>query len=178
MTLDPRLSRLDENRVRIDNPYGIDAVLFANENVPVEPAAVTELVQMLDLSRTVERFAETSPESFETEPAVTQVAVTPDFHKARGIPVGTVLATRGFLVPQSIGNDINCGMRLHLTSLQAEDLEGRTEELDTAFRHLFFEGGRNIPMTREQRAAMLTRGLTGLLDSSPHSGHTPCERSG
>jgi len=36
MTLDPRLSRLDENRVRIDNPYGIDAVLFANESVPVE----------------------------------------------------------------------------------------------------------------------------------------------
>lgn len=169
MTLDPRLSRLDENRVRIDNPYGIDAVLFANESVPVEPAAVTELVQMLDLSRTVERFAQTSPESFETEPAVTQVAVTPDFHKARGIPVGTVLATRGFLVPQSIGNDINCGMRLHLTSLQAEDLKGRTEELDTAFRHLFFEGGRNIPMTREQRAAMLTRGLTGLLDSAPRS---------
>lgn len=105
MTLDPRLSRLDENRVRIHNPYGIDAVLFANESVPVEASAVTELVQMLDLSRTVERFADASPESFETRPAVTQVAVTPDFHKARGIPVGTVMATRGFVVPQSIGND-------------------------------------------------------------------------
>ena len=57
----------------------------SNESVPVEPAAVTELVEMLDLSRTVERFAEASPESFEVEPAVTQVAVTPDFHKARGI---------------------------------------------------------------------------------------------
>jgi RNA-splicing ligase RtcB len=169
MTLDPRLSRLDENRVRIDNPYGIDAVLFANESVPVEPAAVTELVRMLDLSRTVERFAEASPDSFEAEPAVTQVAVTPDFHRARGIPVGTVLATRGFLVPQAIGNDVNCGMRLHLTSLQAEELEGRTEELDTVFRHLFFEGGRNIPMTREQRAAMLARGLTGLLEATPPS---------
>lgn len=166
---DPRLARLDENRVRIDNPYGIDAVLFANEQVPVETAAVDELVRMLDLARTAERFAEASPESFETEPAVTQVAVTPDFHKARGIPVGTVLATRGFLVPQSIGNDINCGMRLHLTSLQAEDVEGKVEELDTAFRHLFFEGGRSIPMTREQRAAMLSRGLTGLLDATPKS---------
>jgi len=124
---------------------------------------------MLDLSRTVERFAEASPESFETEPAVAQVAVTPDFHKARGIPVGTVLATRGFLVPQSIGNDINCGMRLHLTSLQAEDLDGRTEELETAFGHLFFEGARNIPMTREQRAAMLTQGLSGLVDATPRS---------
>ena len=167
MTLDPRLSRLDENRVRIDNPYGIAAVLVANESVPVEASAITELVQMLDLSRTVERFAQASPDSFTTEPAVTQVAVTPDFHKARGIPVGTVMATRGFVVPQSIGNDINCGMRLHLTSLQAEDVEGRTEQLDTAFRHLFFEGGRNIPMTREQRAALLSNGLTGLLEATP-----------
>ena len=169
MTLDPRLSRLDPNRVRIDNPYGIDAVLFANASVPVETAAVDELVRMLDVSRTVERFAEASPDSFEVDPAVTQVAVTPDFHKARGIPVGTVLATRGFVVPQSIGNDINCGMRLHLTSLQAEELDGRTEALDTVFRHLFFEGGRNIPMTREQRAAMFSRGLTGLLDATPRT---------
>ncbi len=169
MTWDPRLARLDENRVRIENPYGIDALLFANEEVPVETAAVDELVRMLDLSRTAARFAEASPESFETEPAVTRVAVTPDFHKARGIPVGTVLATRGFLVPQSIGGDINCGMRLHLTSLQAEEVEGRVEELDTAFRHLFFEGGRDIPMTREQRAAMLTGGLGGLLEATPAS---------
>lgn len=167
--LDPRLSRLDENRVRINNPYGIDAVLFANESVPVEPAAVTELVRMLDLSRTVERFAEASPESFAVEPRVAQVAVTPDFHKARGIPVGTVMATRGFVVPQSIGNDVNCGMRLHLTSLQAEDVEGRVEELDTAFRHLFFEGGRNIPMTRAQRESLLRRGLTGLLNATPRT---------
>jgi tRNA-splicing ligase RtcB len=167
--LDPRLARLDENRVRIENPYGIDAVLFANESVPVEPAAVIELVRMLDLSRTVRRFAAASPESFAAEPAVTQVAVTPDFHKARGIPVGTVLATRGFVVPQSIGNDVNCGMRLHLTSLHADELVGRTEALDTAFRHLFFEGGRNIPMTREQRAAIFTGGLAGLLEATPRS---------
>ncbi|HEX2205589.1 MAG TPA: RtcB family protein [Longimicrobium sp.] len=169
MTHDPRLSRLDENRVRIDNPHGVDAVLFANASVPVEPAAVSELVGMLDLSRTVERFAGASPESFEGDPAVTRVAVTPDFHKARGIPVGTVMATRGFVVPQAVGNDINCGMRLHLTSLQAEELEGKVEALDTVFRHLFFEGGRNIPMTRGQREAMLTRGLTGLLDATPRS---------
>lgn len=169
MSLDPRLTRVDATRVRIDNPYGIDATLFANEQVPVEAAAVTELVEMLDLHHTVERFAEASPESFEREPAIRQVAVTPDFHKARGIPVGTVMATKGFVVPQTIGNDINCGMRLHLTSLHADDLAGRVEALDTAFRHLFFEGGRNIPMTREQREALFTNGLTGLLEATPAS---------
>ena len=117
-----RLTRLDANRVRVENPQGIDALLFANEKVPVESAAVTELLEMLQLQATVERFADTSPGSFDEPPRIDRVAITPDFHKARGIPVGTVLATRGFVMPQAIGNDINCGMRLHLTSLQAEDL--------------------------------------------------------
>ena len=65
------------------------------------------------------QVAEAAPDSFDRDPAIVRVAVTPDFHKARGIPVGTVLATRGFVVPQAIGNDINCGMRLHTTSLKA-----------------------------------------------------------
>lgn len=166
---DPRLTRTDPNRVRIENPYGIDAVLFANPSVPVEPAAVDELVGMLDISQTVERFASASPESFAEDPRVERVAVTPDFHKARGIPVGTVMATRGFVVPQAVGNDVNCGMRLHLSSLRAEDLEGRADELETAFRHLFFEGGRNIPMTRSQREAIFRGGLEALLDATPRS---------
>lgn len=169
MTPDPRLHRLDANRIRIDNPYGIDATLFANERVPVEAAAVTELLELLALHETVDRFATASPGSFDQTPAIKQVAVTPDFHKARGIPVGTVLATRGFVVPQAIGNDINCGMRLHLTSLQADRVTSRVEQLDTTFRHLFFEGGRNIPMSRVQREALFTRGLEGLVDATPRT---------
>ena len=120
MPHDPRLTRLDATRLRVNNARGVDAVLFANEQVPVEAAAVTELIEFLDLQRTVEQVAEASPDSFDEPPGITQVAVTPDFHKARGIPVGTVLQTKGFVVPQAIGNDINCGMRLHVTSLRAD----------------------------------------------------------
>ncbi|WP_440136249.1 RtcB family protein, partial [Escherichia coli] len=89
-------------------------------DVPVEGAAVSELLAMLRVRRTVERMAEASPGSFDADPAIDHVAVTPDFHKAAGIPVGTVLATRGFVVPQAIGNDVNCGMRLYVTDLPAE----------------------------------------------------------
>jgi tRNA-splicing ligase RtcB len=167
MALDPRLTRLDASRVRIDNPDGIDAVLFANTQVPVEAAAVSELLEMLRLQQTVEQFADAAPECFDQTPRIKQVAVTPDFHKARGIPVGTVLATQGFVVPQAIGNDINCGMRLHLTSLQADEVAGKLDELETACRHIYFEGGRNIPMSRSQREALFTNGLTGLLDATP-----------
>jgi tRNA-splicing ligase RtcB len=169
MAIDSRLTRLDANRVRVDNPQGVDALLFANEKVPVEPAAVTELLEMLQLQTTVEQFAAASPASFDEPPRIVRVAITPDFHKARGIPVGTVLATRGFVMPQAIGNDINCGMRLHLTSLRAETLAGKMDELETACRHIFFEGGRNIPMTRQQREALFKNGLTGLLEATPRT---------
>lgn len=167
MAIDPRLTRLDETRVRVNNPYGIETTLFANEEVPVEPSAVTELVDLLALQDTVRRVAGVAPDSFEQTPEVVRVALTPDFHKAKGIPVGTVLATRGFVVPQAIGNDINCGMRLHTTTLTADEITGNVDDLETAFRHIFFEGGRDIPMIRDQREAMLIGGLEGLLDATP-----------
>ena len=167
MPSDPRLRRLDDTRVRVENPHGVEATLFANDRVPVEPAAVTELVELLALRDTVKQVAAAAPDSFDREPDVVRVALTPDFHKARGIPVGTVLATRGFVVPQAVGNDINCGMRLHTTTLRPGDVADRANELETAFRSIFFEAGRNIPMTGRQRRAMLTGGLEGLLDATP-----------
>ncbi len=167
MPTDPRLTRLDDTRVRVENPYGIETTLFADERVPVESAAVTELVELLALQDTVRQVAEAAPDSFDTDPRIVRVAITPDFHKARGIPVGTVMATRGFVVPQAIGSDINCGMRLHTTTLRPDDITGRADELETAFRSIFFEAGRNIPMTRQQRYGMLTGGLEGLLDATP-----------
>src|SRR3954470_10491085 len=169
MPSDPRLSRLDPTRLQVVNDLGIDATLFATEQVPVESAAVNELLDMLQLQKTVERVAEKSPSSFDQPPEITRVAVTPDFHKAAGIHVGTVLATRGFVVPAAIGNDVNCGMRVHVTDLRAEDLTGKMDKLETAARRIYFEGGRNIPMTRAQRRAMFTDGLLGLLDAVPRS---------
>jgi tRNA-splicing ligase RtcB len=169
MPSDSRLERLDATRLKVVNDLGIDATLFAGEQVPVESAAVNELLTMLQLRHTVERFADASPGSFDVPPAIDRVAVTPDFHKAAGIPVGTVLATRGFVVPQAIGNDVNCGMRLHVTSLRAEQVAGQLDDLETACRRMYFEAGRNIPKTRSQREAMFTNGLLGLLDATPKS---------
>lgn len=38
------------------------------------------------------------------------VAVMPDVHLARGVCVGTVLATEGVVYPSAVGGDIGCGM--------------------------------------------------------------------
>jgi tRNA-splicing ligase RtcB len=153
----------------VENEEKVDTTIFATTDVPIESAAVDELLQMLELQGTAERFAEVAPEKFSVPPTIEKVAVTPDFHKAKGIPVGTVLATRGFLVPQAIGSDINCGMRLHTTALKVDVVKGNLDALEERFRHIFFAGGRNLPMTRVQREALLREGLSGLLNTTPSS---------
>ena len=87
--------------------------------------------------------------------AIERVAVTPDFHKGAGIPIGTVLRSRGVVFPQAVGNDINCGMRLHATNLDAEEVAAELNRIETKARHLFFEGGRQIPMTNRDREVLL-----------------------
>ena len=38
------------------------------------------------------------------------VALMPDAHMGFGMPIGGVLATKGVIVPNAVGSDINCGM--------------------------------------------------------------------
>ena len=166
---DDRLTRVDAQTLRVNHPSQIPISLFANQHVPLERQALDELWQMLELSETIDRWHGVAPEDFAGQPQIKRVALTPDFHKAQGVPVGTVLQTNGFFVPQAIGGDINCGMRLHVTDLQAEQLEGKKGALETALRHRFFEGGRDIAMTGLQRQALLQGGLEGLANAVPTS---------
>jgi tRNA-splicing ligase RtcB len=169
MTKDPRLVRLDPTRLKIVNQQAVDATLFANEQVPVESSAVDELIGLTELRQTTELLAENDAAFFDEPPELKRIAITPDFHKGAGIPIGTVLATRGYLVPQAIGNDINCGMRLHVTSLSADRVTSVLDDLEARCRHTYFEGGRNIPMSRVQRQAMFQEGLPGLANATPKS---------
>ncbi|MDP2311840.1 MAG: RtcB family protein [Pseudomonadota bacterium] len=50
------------------------------------------------------------------------VAVMPDVHVGIGATVGSVIATRGAIVPAAVGVDIGCGMVAARTDLRAEDL--------------------------------------------------------
>jgi tRNA-splicing ligase RtcB len=51
-----------------------------------------------------------------------QVAVMPDVHLGKGATVGSVIPTRGAIVPAAVGVDIGCGMMATQTSLTASDL--------------------------------------------------------
>lgn len=50
------------------------------------------------------------------------LAVMPDVHFGRGATVGSVIPTRGAIIPAAVGVDIGCGMMAIRTSLSANEL--------------------------------------------------------
>jgi len=50
------------------------------------------------------------------------VAAMPDVHWGIGATVGSVIPTRGAIIPAAVGVDIGCGMMAVQTSLNARDL--------------------------------------------------------
>ncbi|GAA2403246.1 RNA-splicing ligase RtcB [Actinomadura vinacea] len=160
---DHRLERLDDHWLRLPNRWNIPVEICAGPDVPLEPAAVDEVLAVLETADTLQRLAEATPGYDGAEPRITRVALTPDFHKGAGIPIGTVVETRHALLPQAVGNDINCGMRLEVTSLDVDAVRPHLDALERRLRHLFFEGGRAIALTPVQREALLRDGLPGLL---------------
>lgn len=73
--------------------------------VPVEDAAVQQLRNVADL-----------PFVFK------HVAAMPDVHWGMGATVGSVIATKGAIIPAAVGVDIGCGMMALRTGLVASDL--------------------------------------------------------
>jgi len=51
------------------------------------------------------------------------VAGMPDMHQGYGMPIGGVMATQGYIVPNAVGVDIGCGMIALRTSLFAGSLD-------------------------------------------------------
>ena len=50
------------------------------------------------------------------------IAAMPDVHLGKGATVGSVIPTRGAIIPAAVGVDIGCGMMAAMTSLTASDL--------------------------------------------------------
>jgi tRNA-splicing ligase RtcB (3'-phosphate/5'-hydroxy nucleic acid ligase) len=164
---DARFLRMDPNRLGLRQNTPFPVQVFANDQVPIESVAVDELLDLLSSHDVLERLHLSVPGFQDLDWAIEQVAITPDFHKGAGVPIGTVIRSRGVLFPQAVGKDINCGMRLHATSLDACEVVASLSRIESTARHLFFEGGRQIPMTRSEREALLTSGLSGVCELAP-----------
>lgn len=57
------------------------------------------------------------------------VAVMPDVHVGKGATVGSVIATKGAIIPAAVGVDIGCGMLAAKTNLKAGDLPDKLSKL-------------------------------------------------
>ena len=51
------------------------------------------------------------------------LALMPDAHGGKGMPIGGVLATKGVVVPKAVGVDIGCGMCAVKTNLKVAEIE-------------------------------------------------------
>lgn len=92
-----------------------DRARLWTEGVPLEPEAVKQIENVTRL------------------PILAgPVAVMPDVHLGKGATVGTVIATRGAIIPAAVGVDIGCGMCAIRTTLGATDLPDALESLRSA----------------------------------------------
>lgn len=161
-----QIDRTSDACCQVKNELGLDVKLFANPDVSIDNVAFEELFDFLDVERAVRDIQTEDKEFFGGEKVgIDKVVLTPDFHKGSGIPVGTVVEASGFVIPAAIGNDICCGMRLLVTDLPCERLEGHWPALQKRLRELFFQGQRDIPMSPRQREAVLRSGLPGLVET-------------
>lgn len=111
------------------------------------------------------------------------VAVMPDVHTGIGATVGSVIATRGAIIPAAVGVDIGCGMMAVRTSLGASDLPdnlyGLRSAIEEAVPHGRTDnGGRNdrgawkkLPEDVVSAWAELEPDYAALIAKFPRLGH-------
>src|ERR1700755_3386741 len=71
----------------------------------------------------VEHAAQTQLRNIAAMPFIhSHIAVMPDVHLGKGATVGSVIPTKGAIIPAAVGVDIGCGMMAVRTSLTANEL--------------------------------------------------------
>ena len=87
------------------------------------------------------------------------VAVMPDVHLGKGATVGSVIPTRGAIIPAAVGVDIGCGMAAVRTTLRASDLPDNLAQLRSSIERGVPVGNgpggehRRLPDSHETRIA-------------------------
>jgi tRNA-splicing ligase RtcB len=109
-----------QNLTRIsEHEWEIPRSFRADMRVPVRIFATRDLLEQVADDKSLEQAVNTA-----TLPGlVGHVVVMPDMHQGYGFPIGGVAATefpQGVISPGGVGYDINCGVRLLASSIEAE----------------------------------------------------------
>ena len=82
------------------------------------------------------------------------MAVMPDVHMGKGATVGSVIPTRGAIIPAAVGVDIGCGMCAVMTNLTAGDLPDSLLSLRNSI-----ERGVPVGFNEHSRSSVKVRGV-------------------
>jgi tRNA-splicing ligase RtcB len=108
--------------------WEIPASARQDMRVPARVFADAELLDAIRGDRSLEQL-----ENVATLPGVVGAALAmPDIHQGYGFPVGGLAATEppdGVVSPGGVGYDINCGVRLLVAPITADELHNRKESL-------------------------------------------------
>ena len=120
--------------------------------------------------KTIEPAAKQQLENIAELPFVFKhVAVMPDCHLGKGATVGSVIATKGAIIPAAVGVDIGCGMIAVKTKFFAEDLPTNLEKVRTGIERRIPLGAgafnRKITDTARKRVTHLKKEATQDYDS-------------
>ncbi|MEM2455382.1 MAG: RtcB family protein, partial [Candidatus Bathyarchaeia archaeon] len=117
------LERIDKYTWRIPKykpGMRVPGVIFADD----------DLLEKMKTDKTLEQCANVAH-----LPGIYKYSITlPDGHEGYGFPIGGVAATdyeEGVISPGGVGYDINCGVRLLVTTLSEKDVRPRLNELAT-----------------------------------------------
>ncbi|ULC60934.1 RtcB family protein [Flaviramulus sp. BrNp1-15] len=97
--------------------------------------------------------------------------VMPDVHEGYGFPIGGVAATKypdGVISPGGIGYDINCGVRLLISTLNIDDVKDRVEALAKEMYAQIPSGmgkGGNINLSKEDMEQVLSKGAEWAIEN-------------
>jgi tRNA-splicing ligase RtcB len=88
------------------------------------------------------------------------VAVMPDVHFGKGATVGSVIPTRGAIVPAAVGVDIGCGMAAVRTNLRADQLPDTLLDLRLEIEAAVPHGGPGVKGSWAERGRRRPVGVT------------------
>ena len=129
-----------------------EAEVLLPEGFPLESKAVRQLVSFAQVRH----------------PAggcVRAAFATPDFHPGATVPVGAVVATSpDMVIPQAIGTDIQCGMRLHVSDLTLDRVTAGKREFVNLLKGDLLLGTRDLPMRVSSMKALFDGGCMNWLD--------------
>jgi tRNA-splicing ligase RtcB len=103
---------------------------------------------------------------------VCRACATPDFHPGdSGVAIGSVVESDTLLLPQAVGTDINCGIRLHALGLPLDRFLTRKEALVAKLRDDLLLGTRDVVHDAATMRGLLEAGTPAWVDGVRRAAH-------